>query len=146
MVSYLASTILMGLFLVAVVALVRFSDRREYEAPSSREGGLARRAATWVVESPMAWILGFLLLVFVAGGTSVLYVGGILPSPSAATTQLAGTALAAVFALVLVGYLVWGAYATARSRGYQRSGAVAVGAWVVGLLFVVAIAAQLLMG
>lgn len=141
MVSYIASTILMGLFLVAVVALVRVSERREYEGPSSeRDGGLA----TWLTESPMAWILGFFLLVFVTGGASVLYVGGMLPSE--ATTQLAGGALAAVVALVLVGYFVWGAYTMARSHGYQRSGAVAVGAWMVGLLFVVAIAAQLLMG
>lgn len=143
MVSYIVSTILMGLFLVAVVALVRISERREYEAPSSREGG---GLATWLTESPMAWILGFFLLVFVTGGASVLYVGGMLPSGSGATAQLAGAALAAVVALVLVGYLVWGAYATARSHGYVRSGAVAVGAWMVGLLFVVVIAAQLLLG
>jgi len=143
MVSYLVSTLLMGSFLVAVVAFVRFSERREYETPSSeREGGLVQR----FTGSPTIWSLGFFLLVFVAGGASVLYVGGMLPSPSGTATRAAGLALATVFALVLVGYLVWGAYTTARSRGYQRSGAVAVGAWVIALLFVVAISAQLLMG
>lgn len=141
-VSFLVSTLLMGLFLVAVVAFVGYAERRETERPESalRPGALL----SWVRESPMAWLVGFLLLVVGIGGSTLLFVGGLLPNPSPEQTQLAGLALAGLIALSLVVYLVWGAYSTARSRGYPRSGAAAVGVWMSGLLFVVAIAVQLL--
>lgn len=144
-VSFLVSTLLMGLFLVAVVAFVGYAERREVERP----GSSARTGAvllSWVRASPMAWIAGFLLLVLAVGGTTLLFVGGLLPDPSAGTTQLAGLVLAGLLALALLVYLVWGAYSTARARGYPRSGAAAVGVWMFGLLFVAVITAQLLTG
>lgn len=143
-VSFLVSTLLMGLFLVAVVAFVGYAERREVERPASstRPGAVL----SWMRESPMAWIAGFLLLVLAVGGTTLLFVGGLLPDLSAGATQLAGLALAGLLALALLVYFVWGAYSTARARGYPRSGAVAVGVWMFGLLFVAVIAAQLLTG
>jgi hypothetical protein len=141
-VSFLASTLLMGLFLVAVVAFVGYAERRDAERPGSsmRPGAVL----SWVRGSTMAWIVGFLVLVVAVGGSTVLFVGGLLPNPSAQVTQTAGLALGGLVALSLLVYFVWGGYSTARARGYPRSGAAAVGIWVFGMLFVTAIVAQLL--
>lgn len=140
--GYLASTLLMGLFLVAVVAFLRLGDRREYSQTLSRgDSGLvaALRGAT---RSETAWIVAFLVVSFAAGLAAVAYVGGLFPAGAAA----AGPVLAVVVALLVGGYLLWGAYTTARSRGYQSAAAVMVSTWVLGLLFVTAIAAYLLTG
>lgn len=140
--SYLVSALVMGLFLVAVVAFVRRSERDavrpERETRSTPESLLDRTR-----ESTSAWIAGFLVLVLVAGGLSVAYVGGLSPVPTS-LARTAGLVLAAVLGAALAAYLGWGGYHVARSRGFGDAQAAAVGAWMLGLLFVVAIAARLL--
>lgn len=135
--SYLISTVLMGLFLVAVVGFVRFSERREYAHETPASPGLAARLRG----SVGTWIVGFLLLAAVAGGGAVLFVRTDI---AAGTAQAAGAAFAAVIAVSLVAYLGWGGYYVARGRGLGNAQAAAVGAWLLGLLFVAAIAVRLL--
>lgn len=136
--SYLVSTVLMGLFLIGVVAYVRASERREYEGPreAAPSEGLASRARN----SVRLWIVTFLLLAFVAGGGAVLFVSGAL-SPGLA--QAGGVALAVVVAASLVAYLGWGGYYIARGHGMGNAQAAAVGVWLLGLLFVALIAIRL---
>lgn len=140
--SYVVSTVLMGLFVVLVVAAVlRGRDWYDY-SPPGEEGGLAETARE-VSESPVAWMVGFLLLVFVFGGATVLYLGDATLPVSAGTI---GLVLAAAFALVLAGYAFVGAYSAARSRGRPASQAVAEGVVLLGLLLVVGIAVKLVAG
>lgn len=143
--GYLASTLLMGLFLVAVVAFLRLAERREYSP--SLSGGESSPAATLrrTTDSPTTWIVVFLLATFGVGLASVAYVGGLVPAESA-VVDVAGPVLGVVVAVLVGGYLLWGAYSTARARGYQNAAAVMVSSWVLGLLFVMAIAAYLLTG
>lgn len=136
--SYLVSTVLMGLFLVAVVAFVRFSENREHTR--QREPADGPSLASRLQNSPGVWIVTFLLLAFVAGGGAVLFVSGGLP---AGTAQAAGIALGAVVATSLVAYFGWGGYYIARGRGLGNAQAAAVGAWLLGMLFVAAIAVRL---
>lgn len=136
--SYLVSTALMGLFLVAVVAFVRISERREYVRSS--EVSSAPDLASRLQNSVGVWIAVFLLLTFAVGGGAVLYVRGDLPAGAA---QAGGAALAAVLAVSLVAYFGWGGYYIARSRGLGNAQAVAAGAWLLGMLFVAVIAVQL---
>lgn len=136
--SYLVSTALMGLFLVAVVAFVRFSERREYvRSHESPDGpGVASR----LQNSIGAWIAAFLLLALGVGGGAVLFVSGDLP---AGVARAGGVLLGVVLAASLAAYLGWGGYYIARGRGLGNAQAAAVGAWLLGLLFVAAIAVQL---
>lgn len=138
--SNLASTVLMGLFLIAVVAVIQLTDRRGYAPPESDRSRLDRLAG-WFRESPTAWILVFFVLTFVAATFAVV---SVVPDVGPAIGSLTVLAFGAVIAVLTLTFLLWGAYQTARSHGLGNSTAVAISAWLFGLLFALAIVAQLL--
>lgn len=152
-ITYLTSTFLMGLFLLAIfVAIVRLrgvgwaspaSSGRAAELPERTENVPARSTATDTVssETPMGWVIGFLLLVLVAGGGAVMFIGGTqLPTVG---TQMAGVGLAVIIGGLVCGYFVSGLYLSLRSHGRHSAEAVGVTLWLLGLLGVLVIAAKL---
>lgn len=143
--GYLASTLLMGAFLVAVVAFLRLAEYREYSMSLTGDESGPVAVLRGLAGSTTAWIAVFLVAVVVATLASVAAVGGLVPADSGAVA-IAGGILAAIIGIFVGGYLVWGAYYTARARGYHSAAAVMVSAWVVGLALVGAIMAVLLTG
>ncbi|WP_101298305.1 hypothetical protein [Halegenticoccus soli] len=140
--AYFVSTVLMGLFLLAVaVSLARGGGWRQYRVDDRRStsDALAR-----VAGSPTAWTVGFLLLVFVSAATAVLFVSGAGVPES--IKGAVGFVLAGVGLSVLAAYLVFGIYRSARYRGLKSAQAAAASVWVLGLLFVLAVVLKLTVG
>ena len=135
--AYLASAFVTGALLLAVWVLVsRMENWRSYELSGVNLGGEGGSLA----DSPAAWTAGFLLMVLVAGGGALLLV-----SDAEFAASVGGwMAVAAIFGVLLVGYLVYGTYDSARSRGLHSAQAALLSAWLFGSLIVVAIAAKLL--
>jgi hypothetical protein len=138
---YLASTLLMGVALVAVaVALGRVAPGRAVPTPrrEPREGRLVAvgEAAEEVATSPAAWVVLFLGLVVAFGAGTVLALQG----AGAGVGQL----LLGGFLVVLAAYGLSGVYGSLRGIGRPRSEVVAVIAFTVGLLGVLAVTARLL--
>jgi hypothetical protein len=136
--AYLLSTLVTGGLLLGVAVAVGramgagFRFEEGPERPS-----LSRRLA----DDPRVWILSFLALVLVFGGGAVVFVGG-FALPSGAVT-VAGAALAGGTLLVVVGYVFYGTYLAARSRGRPSSMAAAQGAPALATLFLVALVVKL---
>lgn len=154
-ITYLLSTFLMGLFLLAVlVAIVRLrgvsraataSSGRAAELPERTRNVPARSTATDTVseETPMGWVIGFLLLVLAAGGGAILFIGGTQPRLPTVGTQLAGMGMAVIIGGLVCGYFASGLYLSLRSHGRHRAEAVGVTLWLLGLVGVMVIAAKL---
>lgn len=142
--TQLVSAGLMGVLLVAVVAAVlngrdwRYDDAAVGDRSAS-SGERAYHLAQQGMESQRVWILGFLVLTFGLGGAVVLFLVG---GPSSAMAATTGAAVAAVVLLV---FLVVGTYRTVRFRGRSSAGAAAVTAWTLGVLFLLAVAVNLLL-
>jgi hypothetical protein len=142
--AYLASTALMGLLVVAVVAwMVRGHGWYQYSPRASTSG---RSSATdregWFeayADRPLVWVAGFAVLVV---GLLVGVVASI--SGPIETQSIAGLAVAVVGGAGLCGYLLFGVYLSATRRGHPRSLAVAESATVAGVLFLIAVSLQLL--
>jgi hypothetical protein len=138
---YLASTLLMGVVLVGVaVAVGRLAPGRAVPTPR-REPGEGRvaavgEAAEGVAGSPAAWVVLFLGLVVAFGAGTVLALQGAAAG--------VGRLLLGGFTLVLAVYGLSGVYGSLRGLGRPRSEAVAVTAFTVGLLGVLAVTARLL--
>lgn len=139
---YLASTLIMGALLVAALAASARSGRR---APVRRglvdHRGTTSRTPVPDAGVPTAWILLFLLVALFAGGTTLLFVGGI--GAPEAIRNAAGPALAALGGAVIAAFLFAGVYTSGRSWGLRRAGATAAGLWAAALLFLTAIVLQL---
>lgn len=137
-VAYVASSVLMGALVIAiVVAILRLREWNEYSPGGEGDGLVSLRG---LANSPTVWMVTFLLLLVVFGGTTLGYVSGAIPA-SAILPVLGGATF-----LVVVGYLFIAAYSSARSRGRPTSQAVAEGTTLTGLVFVLAIAAKLVVG
>jgi len=134
--AYLASALATGVLLLAVWAVVaRASDRRRYEVlpdGSERDGG------AWS-ESVAAWSVAFFALLLAAGGGAVVLVSGV-------SLPVGPIALVGLFGTLLVGYLLWGTYQSARVRGLRSSQAALLSAWLFGSLVLAAIVAELVLG
>lgn len=142
--AYLASTALMGVLAVGVVAwLVRGHGWYQYNPGASagswspavdRPGRLSELA-----DRPMAWVAAFAVLVvgLLVGVTASI-------SGPIETQAVAGLAVAAAGGALLCGYLLFGVYLSATRRGHPRSLAVAESATVAGVLFLIAVSFQLL--
>lgn len=134
-----ASTVLMGLLLVAVaVALAYGREWRTYSPIGGDDDAFTTISKT--VASPTTWIISFLLLVLGFGGTTLLYV-----TSTGGTQQLALVALGALIGVALAFFLFMGIYRSVRGRGRSTAEAVGAGAWALGVVLVVAIAAKLIM-
>jgi hypothetical protein len=143
--AYLASTGVMGLLVVGVLLwLGRARGWYQYSPVVSSEGWSpgVRRASTLdrLAGNTSAWVVAFTLLV-------VGFVVGVVALVSApdGSGGLAGPALAAGGGVVLVGYLLFGVYISAKRRGHPSSLAAAESATVAGTLFLVAITVRLLL-
>ncbi|WP_128905861.1 hypothetical protein [Halorubrum amylolyticum] len=142
----LLSTVLMGLLVVATfVAVAQIGGQRtapgagsdsRYDAIVGTLGGIAREPVTWAV--------GFVAIAVGIGAVALLAVGNFgLPD------GLSGSLLTVVYAavgLLLTGFVFLGAYFGARGRGLGNAHGVAAGSFAAGLVFLVLIAAQLLVG
>ncbi len=132
MVSWLTSSVLMGVAVVAVGWLAWHRDWADYSPTAGSPVGEAGRLS----EDPRALGVAFAVLVVGAVGGVVAYITG--PGPMVATAVVAGAGA------LLVAYLLGGVYLLTTSRGHPRSLAVAESATVAGTLFLVAVALQLL--
>ncbi|MDS0260873.1 hypothetical protein NDI56_15820 [Haloarcula sp. S1CR25-12] len=135
----LASTALMGVLVVGVVSWLAWRQGWYHYAPSVT--GLAvgpREADTRLSEDPRALAVTFAVLLVGAVGGVVAYIAGPVDQQ-----PMVGTAVALATGGVLAGYLLFGVYSAALSRGHPRSLAVAESATVAGALFLVAVTAQL---
>jgi len=133
-----ASTVLMGLVLAGVfVAGMRRYHRTGYRYEEEASGTGAVRS---FLAEPVAWTLGFILLVLVFGGGTVLYVGGFLDP---ATVAIVGLGLAAAGVIVFAGYLVYGMYRAARGRGHTSAGAAGEAVITLGLVVLLVIVGRL---
>lgn len=143
-VGLLASTVLMAVFTAALVFVLANGRRWRSYSPA----GLPvprREPDASVLDRPGILALSFLAIVFAVGGAVVLLVGGLETVGSPAPDIDPAIAVTALLGLLLAGFLAAGSYSTARSHGAGTASAVMVGFWALGLLFVVAIAARLLL-
>lgn len=150
-ISYLLSTLLMGLFLVVtVLALSRGRGKQRdspaesgrYSAEAAAEGGGAHllpgeTIAVRIARTPAAWSIGFFLLALGLGAIAVLSIEG---------TASAGTALLVTLAALVAVYLLSGIYLAAKQRGRPSSLAAAEGLGTLGLILIVVIMAKLVTG
>lgn len=134
---------LIGILLLGVVAALIGRGSRGYTLPAritSEEGEPSRFARA--ARSPAVWTLAFVGAALGLAGAALAFVGVIsLPE---GTRAVAGLALAAGTGLLLLFYVFYGTFASARARGLGSSQAAALGSWMIGLLFVVIIALKLL--
>lgn len=139
--SFLLSTLLMGT-LAALVLVAVLRSRRWYSyspETGARVGGLSDESRPPVWSRPATWILAFV-------GLTALAVGGVfafVTNPDAPAGLLSAPVLG-VGGLLLVGYLTLGVYHAAKERGHPASIAAAETATVLGVLFLVAVSAQLI--
>ena len=136
--SYLVSTFLMGVILLVVGGAVVRS--REWRTPSERVYYPARREAVAERTGPLGLAVAIAILVVAFGG-AVLVAG---TGPAGGVN--AGLAFIAALVVLLGGFLVWGGYFLARSRGLGYAPAVGVGAWILGLLVLVVVVVTLMTG
>lgn len=136
----LISTILMGLLLLVITAVVLRLRNWRREAPTS--GDHRRRLATNLTRDPNTWGILFFLVTVVITASALVFVGG-LSVPGVEPSAI-GTVLIGGFGLLLSVLLFGGVYSAARSRGAARSLAIFVGVGILGILFILGIAAQLL--
>ena len=135
---YLASMVLMALFLLAIVGAVVGRDWKAYTPTIRSEGS----PLSTIANDESLWVLVFVVVAIALGGGATLAVSGESFSASLVTAGLAVVAVA--LALAFLFSLFYGTYAAAKARGFERAAAVMAGSWILGLLLVVAITARLL--
>jgi membrane-associated protease RseP (regulator of RpoE activity) len=140
----LVSTVLMALVVAVVVAEVVSSHSWRGYSPRPAIGGEVpaggrrepgRRSVSEVVASKSTWLVLFVMLSVALLAAIVAILAG-----DASTATIAG-----LFAVLVLGYLALGIYATVRSRGNSVSRAVLAVAGALAGLYVLAIAVRLLM-
>lgn len=133
------STILMGAILVGTMFWVVRGYRWRHYSPrlERREPELPA-----VLYSPTTWSIAFLAVTIGASLGVVGYLGSSAGDPFA---TVAAVAVVQLFTLVGV-FLVVGIYRMARFHGFGRPMAVAIGSWVVGLVFLTGVTIDLVVG
>ncbi|MFC6887798.1 hypothetical protein [Halorubrum trueperi] len=136
----------MGLLVVATfVAVARIGAQRT--APGA-DGSDRYAAVTGALRDftgkPIVWAVAFIAVTVGVGAITLLAVGDFgLPE------GLSGSLLTVVYAavgLMLTGFVFLGAYFSARGRGLGNAHGVAAGSFATGLVFLLVIAIQLLVG
>lgn len=140
-VGLLVST-LIGLLVIGAIVVLIGRDARGYSLPERIAPAEGPSPVTRAAHSPAVWTFAFILACLVFGGAALLFVGG--ASLPEGIRPAAGVVLAAGFGLVLLGYVFYGTFTSARARGLADSQAAALGSWIVGLLIVTVIAIRLL--
>lgn len=127
--ALIISTILMGALLVALaVGSSRLVRSNGYEVQFSR---MTPEDEDSVLSSEVIGVLLTIVLVAIIGAGFVL-----------GDTTLV---LFLVPALAIIGYVAWGAYHMAQTRGLPRSAAVGLSVWIVGVLVAAIIGLNLLL-
>lgn len=148
-VIYLASALITGLFLLAVVAVVARNERwRVYDSSSDEEplprlDALIDGSTKWG-RNPWSWTLLFVLLTAGLTASVLLYVGG-GPVPEG-SQRIVGLVIAGFFLLLVSGFLFVGMYIMAKSKGRSNAWGVAEGIFALGVVFIGAIVLTLLTG
>jgi hypothetical protein len=142
----IVSSIVMGVFLLVIAAaLSRATSRPVFTSEDSDEStwsGIVLDSLTEWIRNPGVWALGFVLLSCGLGAGVLLYVGD---GPIAdASRAAAGVVIAGILAAVICAFLFFGVYITAKSKGRSTAWGVAEGVIALGLVFVVAIMANLI--
>ena len=140
-IGLLASTVLMGVLTAGVVMLLANGRRWRTYAPTDLPARPEDRVS--VMDRPGLLAVGFIALVFVVGGAVVFLSGGLATVGAGTPSVDMGVAVSALLGLLIAGFAIVGSYTTARSHGAGVAQAVMVGLWALGLLFVLAVAAQL---
>ena len=140
-IGLLASTVLMGVLTAGVVMLLANGRRWRTYAPTDLPARPEDRVS--VINRPGLLAVGFIALVFVVGGAVVFLSGGLATVGAGTPSVDMGVAVSALLGLLIAGFAIVGSYTTARSHGAGVAQAVMVGLWALGLLFVLAVAAQL---
>ncbi|WP_135806579.1 hypothetical protein [Halorussus marinus] len=136
--AYVASALATGALLVAVwVGLARTGERPRYEVGDDHD---YERDAT-DGDSIAAWAAGFFGLLLAGGGVAVASVSDV-----SVPAAIGPAAFVGLFGALLVGYLLWGTYQSARVRGLRSSQAALLSAWLFGTLVLAAIVADLVVG
>lgn len=135
--QFVLATSLFGVLLVAVT--VYLTEGWRHDAPSPQATGSAGSRVVQATHEPWVWTLSFLVAALAFGMGTLAFINGSLTPLSGAM----GTLLAVAGAFVLVGYLFYGTFVAARGRGVSDSLAAAIGAWVVGIVGVVAVVVHL---
>ena len=130
--NYLASTVVMGLLAASVLyATVNGRSWKRYSpqavSTEGNQGGFVTGGRTWIVA------FGLLSIAAVGGTLTILQSGG------NGTVLIFGAAAALV-----VGFLLLGTYATARSRGHPHSHAIGETVGMAGAVVILAIVGNLL--
>ncbi|MFA9517685.1 hypothetical protein ACERIT_10790 [Halopenitus sp. H-Gu1] len=142
----LLSTALMGLLVLAMFIAVGRLARKRTSLTSKEGDRYDRLAATLgsLVRTPVVWTITFLVVAVGLGVLVILSVGSFgLPE------GLSGTLLNAVFALVgllIGGFVFIGAYTATRDRGLGNAQGVAAGSVALGMVLMLVIAIQLVVG
>jgi hypothetical protein len=142
----LLSTALMGLLVLATfVAAARIGGQRAPGADESEDTYTAiTRRLSEVVRTPAVWSIAFVVIALGVGALVVLSVGN-FAFVEGITGSLLGI-LFAVVGLLVTGFVFLGAYFGVRGRGLGNAHGVAAGSFAAGLVFLVLIAVQLLVG
>ena len=143
----LGSTVLMGLVFAAIFySLSRIGVTRA--GGGAEDGTIQPYSGTsgTVASSASPGRLGamFLAVTLALGGLSVAVVGGMGASESLVPSLFA--AIVALFGLLLVGFLFAGTYVMSRQHGLGQAHGVAAGLFLVGVVGILVIAANLAFG
>jgi hypothetical protein len=140
-ITYLASMALMALFLLVIVGAVAVGrDWQSYTPTLRPSGGSGLSAAA---NNENVWVALFILATLLVGGAATIFVSGdSLIAPE--TASLAGIVVGALLGLAFLFYTFYGGYRAAQARGLQKAAAVMAGAWILGIVFIGVIAANLL--
>lgn len=141
--SYLVSTLVMGVVLLGVwLVVARARHWEHYTLPATVSADAEGSRVTRAAQTPTTWIVGFLLVTFLAGGATILLVSDVGASLALGPVVV----VSAIFAVMLIGYLLWGVYHSVRVRGLGSAQAALAGVWTLGMLFLGAVVVTLVMG
>lgn len=134
-----AATVLTGILLFAVVLyMMRGMKWRSYDLTFGQRERSGADVLADVVAHPATWGLGFLVLVSITTVIALTAVGALpLPLPGGVV------GIAAAFGALIVVFLVFGTYGMMRSRNASYAESVAMSLFLLGILFAIAITANL---
>lgn len=143
----LLSTALMGMLVIATfVAVARIGGQRNpsrSEEPTDRYAELTEMLSEFV-KTPAVWAVGFVVVTVGIGAATVLAVGDFGLPEGMSDTFL--TLVYAAVGLLLTGFVFLGVYFATRGRGLGNAHGIAAGSFAAGLVFLVLVTAQLLIG